>query len=212
MHRVSLLAAVFLVGCAGADEGPSAAADDAASEAAADTSVAADTAVDTAVPKADAEIVDVDPDVIFPVEDVGPPGACGIPATTTVTASATAGTNVPANAIDGKLTTYWSSGSGSGGTLRLNFPSTVRFDRVRIAARTVFGSSTPTFTLTGRTGKLGTVIGTVKPTVSPTSTWLPEVMVTAGSYVGLDVAITSSSLVLVAEVYVYDSASGCTPP
>lgn len=212
VHRVPLFAAaLFFVGCASADEARSTAAEDAAAESASDTSVVTDAAVDSAVTTKDAEVVDVDPDVIFPVEDVGPPGTCGVPPGTTASASATGGSNVPANAIDGKTTTYWSSGATSG-TLRLNFPAVARFDRVRIAARTVFSSATPTFTLTGRVGKTGSVIGTAKPSVSTTSSWLPEINVTAGGYDGLDIAIASSSLVLIAEVYVYDSASGCTPP
>jgi len=213
VHRASFFLAAFFVGCASADEPSSGTPDASAETVGADTSTGADVAVDSAAPKKDADLVDVSPDVIFPVEDIGAPGACGIPAGTTATATATAGTNAPANAIDGKTGTFWSSGNASGGTLRLAFPKATRFDRVRIAARSVLGSFSPTFTLLGRVTKMTPVtIGTAKVPVTPTVAWVPEFKVTAGTYDGLDVTIASSSLVLIGEVFVYDSTAGCTPP
>ncbi len=161
-----------------------------------------------AVPPADAPGSDV---VIFPVEDVGAPGVCGVPGGTTATASATGGSNVASNAIDGKSTTYWGSG-GTGGTLRLAFPKATRFDRARVLVRGVFGTPSVTFSFAGRTAKGATAIGTTKGTATATGVWLPEAALTAGTWDGLDVAMTASTACLVAEVFVYDSTATCTPP
>lgn len=213
MGRLFVLPIALILGCAGAEDAPS-------STPASDSGAASDVTIDSGATDASASdsgsevrdegVVDVSPDVIFPVEDVGPPPVCGVPKATTATASATNGSFVPANAVDGSLTTLWYAGATTG-TLKLAFPTDLKFDRVRIAAKSLLGTGTPTVTLVGHVGKTTPTIGTAKPTVTTATAWLPVINVTPGTYSGLDVAL-NGGLIQLAEVYVFDSTAGCTLP
>ncbi len=189
-----LLCALGLLGCASGGDPPGTTSTDAGP----DTRVAADTGAPFPT--------DGPMDSIFALDDTGPPGICGNPPGTTVTANA-AYMSAAEDAIDGKLDSAWNSGNYSG-WIELKFPAPTHLDRVRIATHAV-PAGDETFTI-----KLGDkVLATETRAVASESMWLPQLAVPAGTYDSIRIEITSgSSWIAINELKVSESTAECASP
>jgi hypothetical protein len=208
----SLFVAGFVVGCATGGGGDTASGDDGATgdddgstgdDANGDALTTGDGphAGDGAIADGDGGPVDAAPDVP-PVpcstSDSGL-GGIGIPSGTVATASGTYMGQTPSLTIDENLQTYW-NGGGDLESLTLTFPTAQTISGVAIAA---FGSpaSSETYTVTGHSGGVLMTLGMATLSVPTTTTILPAIGVTPGTYTDLTLHVTStSSWVAISEV------------
>jgi hypothetical protein len=133
-------------------------------------------------------------------------GGIGVPAGTVATASASYGNQLPAQAIDGALTTDWNSGANSG-ALTLTFPGPQEMTGIRIAAA-ASPSTSEVYTVTSSGVSLASATESVTsggpPTAPPTIE--PSITFGPGSYSSLTITIDGeSSWVEVAEVSILTS-------
>lgn len=187
--------------------------DTATSDTAAPDTAAPDTAApDTAAPDTAA------PDTAVP--DTAPPPKCPLPIGVSATADKTVEGHVAALAVDGKLSSYWTSGDWNG-RLEIVLGAPTKFDRVAIAAVSSSVDADLTYTLVGYTGGVAKNLGTAtrRASVTPAAVWLVPIDVPLGTYERLQISAVSAGApascpactwVSIADVAVYDSSTGCT--
>jgi hypothetical protein len=133
-------------------------------------------------------------------------GGIGIPSGSVASASSSYSTNTPNLAIDGDLSTYWNAG-GYSGSITVTFPSAQTIDGLRIAA-TASPATNETYSVYGIQGASSTLIGSATLSVPQGINILPAIMLTAGTYDGIEVQVNGmSSWVAIAEMSLL--TSGC---